>query len=727
LRSLLILPHNRARKAGTWIWNHAIFPEVNSVSLRQKVVFFLGALGQWLLFRSYVTREVAWTYPVNWDQCGILARAYGDFDSLLKNGPFIQWFSMWAGKEAERSPNGVLQAILASILFLFGGATRETALSVNLLCYIGWQVAVFAIVLKLTKRIQLALIAWGLVLSINSPFLSVSGMMDFRYDFSAMCLFGIWMAVAIWSGFFSETKRSIFAGIIGGFLILYRYLTAVYLFEIYSVFLGITILLALTAQAASARRSALVHRAQNILYSGLIVTFLSGPSLWASRKAMWGYYFDPRLDRSVWGASISFYSSLVLYARALFGNHIGPRFLYVVATLLILTAIYWVIRRRGPEAYNKHAVLDYGLFLVICLAAPLISLGLYPSKQLGVTGIMVPPIIGILLCAIAWLIGPETDKTAFRFNHMLLWVMAAVAIGYGAVRQTKYYSSNYFPPERRTELTHIVEMYDQIGNICVRMNWNSPRISTDSLADYTTEGAAVLTPLYYERHSRLINVIPMLGNSVFHIAQDQALSLVKNSDIVLLSSGSPIKAHPLPFMVDMESMRPILRQSVSGRFLLMGKHTIFGRDIEIYARPSFTLAGISGDWMPFNDITISLSAMFARPSAQLVLKGPYSNYLPDLKISAELTSKTGEPATHLKTEYIMSSTGYTIRIILPESIPNESDSSELHIRLSFSKYFVPAEVGMGPDMRKLVLWKPKEAIVLYNKTTPLHSDRPVQP
>jgi hypothetical protein len=698
------------------------------VSLRLKVVLFGGVLGQWLLFRSYVIRELAWTYPANWDQCGTLARAYGGFDSLLKNGPFLQWASMLAGKEAERSPNGVLQAILASILFLFGGATREIALSINLLCYIGWQVAAFAIVLKLTKRIQLALVAWGLVLCINSPFLSISGIMDFRYDFSAMCLFGFWMAIAIWSGFFSETKQSIFAGIIGGFLILYRYLTAVYLFEIYGVFIGITILLSLLAPAASARRSALAHRAKNILYSGLIVIFLSGPSLWASHKALWGYYLDPRLDRSVWGTSISFYSSLVLYAKALFTNHIGSGFLYAAAALLILAAIYWAVRRRGPKAkaYDKHAVFDYGLFSVICLAAPFISLGLYPSKQLGVTGIMVPPIIGILLCIINWLIGPEADKTDFRYNT-LLWAMVVVAIGYGTVHQVKSYSSNYFPPERQTELRHIVEMYDHIGNICERMNWNTPRISTDFLADYTAESAAVLTPLYYERHGRLINVIPKLGNSVFHIAQDQALSLVQNSDLVLLSSGSPIKTHPLPFMVDMEIMRPILRKSVSSQFLLMGKHTIFDRNIEIYARPSFTVTGISGGWMPYNDITISLSAMFARPSAQLVLKGPYSNYLPDLKISAEMTSKTGEPATPLKTEYIMSSTGYTIRIILPESIPSESSSSSLLIPISFSKYFVPAERGMGPDMRKLVLWKPKEALILYNKTTPLHSDHPVQP
>jgi hypothetical protein len=691
------------------------------VSLRQKVVFFFGALGQWLLFRSYVTREIAWTYPANWDQCGILARAYSSFDSLLKNGPFIQWFSMWAGKEAEKSSNGVLQAILASILFLFGGATRETALSINILCYIGWQVAAFAIVLKLTKRIQLALIAWGLVLSINSPFLSVSGMMDFRYDFSAMCLFGVWMALVIGSSLFSKTKPSIFAGIIGGLLILYRYLTAVYLFEIYGIFLGITILLALLSPATSARRSALAHRAKNILYSGLIVTFLTGPSVWASRKALWGYYLDSSLDRSVWGASVSFDSSLILYARGLLGNHIGAKFLYIAAALLILAVFYWAIRRRGSEAYNKHAVLDHGLFLATCLVAPFIFLALYPLKQLGVTGIMAPPIIGILLGVITWFIGTDADKTASRFYHTLLWAMVAITISYGIVCQVKYYSSNYFPPERQADLNHIVEMYDQIGNICVRMNWNSPRISTDFLADYITEGAAVLTPLYYERHGRLINVIPQLGNSVFHVAQNQALAFVQNSDIVLLSGGSPIKAHPLPFMADMEIMRPILRQSVSGQFLLMGKYTIYGREIEIYSRPSFSVTGISADWMPYDGIVLSLPALFARPSAQLVLKGPYYYALPDLRVSARLISETSE-STQLKSEFSLSSSGYAIRVILPESIPNESNSPDLRILISFSKYFVPADVGMGTDTRKLVLRKPQETIVLYNTVPPSYSD-----
>jgi hypothetical protein len=702
------------------------------MSSRLKWLLAAGLIAQTLLFHSYVAREVAWTYPVNWDQTSALTRAYTGFEEALSKGVLPSWFSIWVGHHAAENPNGILQPLQASIFFLLLGPSREAALCINLFYFLCWQIAAVFTVLFLTRRYEFALLAWGLILSLGSPFMSVSGMMDFRLDFSAMCLFGIWICIAIASGLFLDTRLAMLSAIPAALTILYRYMTSAYLATIFGGFLLLTLVLLFSAKPSSDRRVALMRRARNILISGFIVVVLTGPSLWVSRKAWMSYYLDTHLDRRVWGAGGSFFEGISIYIRALVVYHLGSTFFLSIAVLLLLGIMNLRKRQRILSSDHRAVLLDHLVFLLLCLGIPLIALSLYPSKQSGVAGILVPPVIGIGIAVAIWLAGPQSTSDRSRFTRGLLWALAASPLLFATYHQLTSWTKSFLPREHREDLRQIVEMYDQIGRFCEQMHWQSPRISTDYLDDYITEGAGVLVPVYYERHGWLFKVQHRLGAGVFHVTREEALADIRNSDVVLLTNDLSGPVPALPFNQDIRAIRPVLREEVIKSFALLGRHSIYGRDTEIYVRPAPLIQGISGDWITNDGIDLMLPAAVATCSAQIVLKGPScsrescgESSSEGLEVSSKLISGAGEILTSFPTEFHVDPMGYRIDIVLPDDLKLKPDMGMFHIQLSFSKYFVPAELGIGPDWRKLVLWKPTNTQIVFRNNCRLSLARDV--
>src|SRR5262249_18625573 len=155
------------------------------------------ALAQYLLFRSFVLRELAWTYPLNDDQLLYLTQAYGLFDAMRSPRGARELLSMLAGHRAQIAANGVMLPTQASLLFFLRGASRLTALTLNLAYYVLWQVVTLLCVRSISGSIYLAAVAWGLVLAVHSPFLPIGGLTDFRGDSIALSLFGAFVAIVL--------------------------------------------------------------------------------------------------------------------------------------------------------------------------------------------------------------------------------------------------------------------------------------------------------------------------------------------------------------------------------------------------------------------------------------------------------------------------------------------------------------------------------------------------
>jgi hypothetical protein len=681
--------------------------------------FVLGiVLLQWLLFRSYVLREIAWAYPTNSDQLTYLRRSYEGYESLLASNTISQGISLWIGSVAKNSPYGIMLPIQASLLFLLFGASRLTALSLNFIYYIAWQCSNIIAVRYVSGQWRAAMIAWGSSLAIGTPFTLAGGAMDFRLDFIAFCLLGVFVSVVIVADILGDTKWSIMAGVVGGLLILFRYLTAAYLLGIYALTLLFCWVVFTKSATDSERRSTYGLRIKNIFLSGMIITGIDGPFLWVSRATIYQYYLSSSIDHSVWASA-----DPLFYLKSVLFRHLGEGFIVVSILLLLISLLISLSTLRknaGTQNPSYNFDLDLSasvMFLLACFIVPFCLLAGYTAKSEVVSSIMVPPIYWLVMLAILFLLKRADFSQRHRVASLFLWVMVILSLGYGFYHQLNAYSRHTALSLRRQDVLQVVKMYDDIGAHSEKMGWQNPRISVDNIKDYLA-GGSVLTPLYYERHGVFLKVQTKLGVSISHVNEQQALQALGDSDFVILTyTNQPGYGYKptYPFVTDFEQIRPMVNEFVQQEFGLLGSYQIYGQDVDVYVRPSFTIAGLSADhWLTSEGMTLYVPVILAEPSAKLLLKGmsPDLAWLPpDTQVSAKLVEPGGKGRS-LVTDFRATGQDYSIQITLPAELPDLDKEQMLRIKVSFSSYFIPSELGINEDTRQLVIQAPTETRIL---------------
>src|SRR3989338_2355096 len=164
--------------------------------------FILLIIGEFILFRNFVYREMVPYIPMAFDQAGYLSVAYGLYEIAKSQG-------IWAAiVSAMTFPSGPLFMLQSLLFFLLTGASRFSALSINFIYFAALQWVTFLTVRYLFKKTDMAIMAVGILLATKVPFYVGGGISDFRMDFIAFCLYGIFIAAVLRSNIFLNTKWS---------------------------------------------------------------------------------------------------------------------------------------------------------------------------------------------------------------------------------------------------------------------------------------------------------------------------------------------------------------------------------------------------------------------------------------------------------------------------------------------------------------------------------------
>jgi len=334
----------------------------------------LLVIAQGILFRHHAMREIVWAYPPDHDQLTYLEESYQTYEEFLHRGigGLAEGLGLRAGP-VRLSPSSATLNLQAALIYSAAGPSRLSAISLNFFYWALFQLTFVGTVRWLTKRWSAAFLALALLLTTRSAFQLPGGLFDFRLDFIASCLFGIVICVVIRSRCFALWRWSLVAGCAAAMLATFRFITVVYLFGAFAVYLAILLLQLWRRQHDVAGRRAVARQMKGLLAGAAIFAAVTGPVLWQRREAITNYYVrghvighDKEL-RALVAGNTTWERSLSFYPRSLLHDHLGAAFALLNSVVLALSLSLsprsrscgrHQLRLAGPEerSWRDHGV-----------------------------------------------------------------------------------------------------------------------------------------------------------------------------------------------------------------------------------------------------------------------------------------------------------------------------------------------------------------------------------
>lgn len=664
--------------------------------------FSLLILLEYCLFRNYVLREIANYYPTNFDQAAYLPITYKLYEDILTYGIKPIW--MWAD-----NLNGfttLLFPVQAALSYLFFGASRITALSINF----GFFVLLQGFTLKVIKDISynhyIAFLILGLLLLTNTIYGDSGSIVDFRMDFIALCLYGITILCVMRSDFFQDRKWSLITALFAILLCLTRIITFFYILPIFTAFF--CYLLIEKKYLAKTNKTHFINlrqKSQNILIILTMLLIVMVPLLLKFRKLFHDYYIvghitgTEKIIRAHLEEVTDWYSNLIYYPNSIIRNHLGCLFIFISIFCII---VFFLIQNNKQHTSTKISK-DFNqglLFFSLTILIPVFLLTIDFSKSPIVGGIVVTPITLLISWLVIWLYQKGNSK--YYKDYILAFLCAAVLlIGFGNYLA---HFAQHGPLYKKENISELTKMYDDIGDYAATtLKKEKILIGYDQVNDYLTNGS--LETLYYERHHNFITFNSTLGGRITPIDKKRIIKELSNTDIVILNKNEKYKNEaPYPFNITIKPLRHWLRNFVEKKFTKLNTYNIFGENFNVYIPPvTMNIEGITPDgWITNSGILIYLHNKALNKISKIILSGtsPFT-YSHKLNISATYILIDGSK-TKLYSNISTVNGKYRISISLPKII-----SKQIYINVTFSDFFVPNKINASPDRRKLVMREPE--------------------
>ena len=289
---------------------------------------------------NFFCREIAWYPPGNWDQCSYLMEAYWIKERILTNGVGQLWSIL-----TSQYSTGVALPILGAVSSLCFAGGRLPVLLVSFLGFALLQVVAFVTGQAVWRSRTYGYMLLGLILCQNTPWYWAAGLFDFRFDFIAYCLYGIWICAVIESRLFLCRGWAITCGLIGSFLVLNRFLTLVYLLGLSAGFAGLCLGVVLLWRHDRDLTQRMWRRFYNLMLSVGVLAVVVTPFIICSWPAIFQYYGlghllgDLKNVHAHQAGLDSLAEHLLFYPNSILRDHWGLTFVVGWAVVVIGSSI----------------------------------------------------------------------------------------------------------------------------------------------------------------------------------------------------------------------------------------------------------------------------------------------------------------------------------------------------------------------------------------------------
>jgi hypothetical protein len=672
-----------------------------------RTLLFLLFVFEALLFWTVYHREIAWCPPQYFDQAHYLVRAYELQEDVLEHGLGRLWKAIWNPEHFT----GVAFPIEGALFGLIIGGARFPQLCVNLVLFVTLQVAAFYTGRSVWGRRSDSYILLGLILCQGTAWLGAGGLFDFRIDFAAYCLYGVWACLVLRAKLFLDRIQTLVAGVIGTVLIWHRFITTAYVASTLVGFAVACVIIRVLAARDVVLKNRMRQRLENLGLSCAVLAVLAGPILLINSRAIWNYYVVGHVvseEKYVRASGLGIHDlsgHLLFYPRSIIAEHCGPIFwLAFIFAIGIAAAAHITSRKRPiqPGAPADETFVLQVIFLLGSILSPILILTADISKSPVVGGIVGVPtaLLVVVLMNIVW---PYQYEGTARLASKLFAGGAILVLAMGILNQLNRASRHAPEFGDQDHLKEVADLEQWLVTRAAEYRWKNPTISLDCIS--SSLNAPAVTAIGFERTGRLIAFQALLSSSISKRSNEEALRLLEKSDFVILTS--PRQARDYPFSQAIETYWSDLKEW-SDKHLLVAKtlrfDTYYPYSATVYVRPTAMVRDLSGEWVTSKGMLVEAERADLERYPMIRLKGTADfAKLPKIPEVTATLEPAGE-SSPLKAKFQRTGDQYEVDIDT-SSIRLPADQI-VQIRVKFDTFFVRKAAALHNDFRELVVRSP---------------------
>ena len=658
-----------------------------------------------LLFSSFYMREVAWYPPDNFDQASYLIETYRLQERILTHGLGQAWKVLWSRGHAA----GVLFPIEGALAGIVIGGTRLPQLCVLFIGFCGLQVAAFTTARAVWERRVYGYIALGLILSqITLWFWQGGGLFDFRMDFLAYCLYGIWACAVIRSQLFLHRYWSLGSGLIGAFLVLNRFVTFTYLVGVSAGFALVCGIVVFIWRQDADLVSRMRRRVINLGLSTALLVVLDVPILLHNWRAIDGYYVvnhavgEEKYVRAALLGINDLRGHLSFYPNSIIQDHLGRIFFRASAIAIGCALATLLLGRRfreEPATRRDETFLLQIIFLVGAILGPLVVLTADISKSAVVGGIVGVP-VALLVVTVASTVAPRPSQHEPILVRRLLVACGVTVFALGLYSQLSQASRHWPAYAHREDLKQLDELDKSLVDLANEYAWSHPGVSYDVITGWLNAGPPTISA--FEQSRNLIEFQPMLGNGVLGVDRAEAMSLIKHSDFAIFTTLP--KAGIYPFYRHIAEYWDDLKAWAGDNMTVARIVPFSSFTATLYIRPTARISGISGGWITAHGLSLEATRSVLERFPIIRITGPadYSHLLKIPVVEATIDAGKSSQTAHTSFQRV----GSNYEIVIDTSSLRFPPPDHVYIRLNFDSFFVPNTKETGSETRELVVKAP---------------------
>jgi hypothetical protein len=289
----------------------------------------------------------------------------------------------------------------------------------------------------------------------------------------------------------------------------------------------------------------------------------------------------------------------------------------------------------------------------------------------------------------------------------LLAACAIVIFALGCFNQFSHASHHWEAYSQRNDLKRLAELNACLIDLASENGWGSPGVSYDVITGWLNAGSPTISA--FEGSRNLIEFHPVLGNGILGVDRDQAISFLKQSDFVILTTLPKVGIYP--FYKRISEYWGDLKDWAEENMIVARIVPFSTFTATIYVRPAATVSGTAGGWIARDGLSVAASRTMLERFPVIRVNGP-ADYtrLPGIPavtatINADGTSQTA-PASFRRV-------GNAYEILIDTSSINLPSAKKIQIQLNFDTYFtIEKKEGDEHDTRQLVVKAPTQVQLL---------------